>query len=228
MSEIIAHRGAPHERRENTLASFARALELGAAGIELDVHGTRDGDVVVHHDPVVHARTGEDRAPRTIASSTRRELDELLPPDERVPTLTEVLDLVGRRATIYVEIKAPRIEERVVHVLRDAPETSRCAVHGFDHRIVRRIHALAPDLECGILLTSYLVDPLRALADAGARDLWQQVELLDAELVALVHGAGGRVIAWTVNDLALGQRLADWGVDGLCTDRCGAFARGIR
>lgn len=215
MPQIIAHRGVPRERRENTLPSFALALEAGATGIELDVHATRDGVVVVHHDPVVRALPDGSRP--AIAALSLAELAALAPsPDDRIPSLTEVLALVGTRATVYVEVKASGIEERVVDVI--AGVSTECAVHSFDHRVVRRTGRLAPPLRLGILQTSYLIDPVRAMRDAGALDLWQQWELIDRELVERVHAAGGRVIAWTINDPARAGDLADIGVDGLCTD----------
>jgi glycerophosphoryl diester phosphodiesterase len=91
-------------------------------------------------------------------------------------------------------------------------------VHSFDHRIARQVSELAPDIPTGILQTSYLVDPIRAMRDAGARDLWQHWELIDEVLIRNVQAAGGRVIAWTVNDAELASRLIQWGIDGICTD----------
>src|SRR5690242_17262551 len=93
---IIAHRGASREAPENTLAAFARALALGADGIELDVHRTADGGVVVHHDPA--PRPGEGTggaATRPFLESTLSEVRQLrVAGREPVPTLQEVLELV--------------------------------------------------------------------------------------------------------------------------------------
>jgi glycerophosphoryl diester phosphodiesterase len=69
-----------------------------------------------------------------------------------------------------------------------------------------------------VLQTSYPIDPLRPMRDAGARDLWQQWELIDEALVRLVHDDGRRIVAWTVNDGDVARRLIAWGVDGICTD----------
>ena len=91
-------------------------------------------------------------------------------------------------------------------------------MHSFDHRVARRVHELAPEIPVGVLQTSYPVDPLRAMRDAGARDLWQQWELIDESLIDRVHENGGRVIAWTVNEPEELARLGALGVDGLCTD----------
>jgi glycerophosphoryl diester phosphodiesterase len=220
MPEIIAHRGVPRERRENTLASFALALDSGAQGIELDVHGTADGRVVVHHDAVL--RPLPDGRRPVIAALRYDDIAAFATCEEdRAPTLDEVLALVGDRATVYVEVKAPAIETVVIEAIARAK--TLCAVHSFDHRIVRRVAEIAPALPLGVLQTSYLLDPVRAVRDARARDLWQQWELVDRDLVDVVHASGARVVAWTVNDEAVAARLAAIGVDAICTDVPGSM-----
>jgi glycerophosphoryl diester phosphodiesterase len=215
MPAIIAHRGASREYPENSIPAFERALALGADGIELDVHATRDGVVVVHHDADVAVSGGDDPR-RAIAAMTVAELRRSMDASA-LPTLAEVLALVGERATVYVELKGADIEAAVVEVIRGAPNV-RVAVHSFDHRAVRRVGEIAPQLPLGILEVSRLVDPVRAMRDAGARDRWQQWQLIDADLVRTVHAAGGRVVAWTVNERQVAERLRAWGVDALCTD----------
>ena len=213
MPELIAHRGASRQRRENTLPAFQLALELGADAIELDVHATADGVVVVHHDPEVVA--GERRIP--IAGTVWAPLREVpLPGGERMPTLMDVLALVGDRATIYVEIKGAGIEASVASILKNS--RSRCAVHSFDHRAAQRHHELAPEIPVGVLSASYPIDPIAPVRAAGAQALWQEWHLIDADLVARAHEAGVRVIAWTVNDAAEARRLVKLGVDALCGD----------
>ena len=221
--EIIGHRGSPRAFRENTLQSFARAFSDGADGIELDVHGTRDGAVVVHHDFATNSRPGDSGPVAVIATATLASLRAIDVAGQPMPTLDEVLQAVPERSTVYVEVKAPAIEEAVIATIRSA--NRRCAVHSFDHRVARRVHELAPDLAVGILQTSYPIDSPRTMRDARARDLWQQWELLDAELIARVHDEGGRVIAWTVNDAAAAERLNGWGIDGICTDVPGVMRR---
>lgn len=214
--EIIAHRGLPRRARENTLESFAAALDAGADGIELDVHVTCDGVVVVHHDAWLATADGTNggRGP-SIATLTT---EELVANDagRDVPALVEVLSLVGDRATVYIEIKAPRIEEQVLAAIQ--PFDTPCAVHSFDHRAPQRVRSRAPELPVGILQSSYLVDPVGAMTATGARDLWQRWELIDEPLVRCVHEAGGRVIAWTVNEEEAIAYLTNIGVDALCTD----------
>ena len=209
--ELIGHRGAQRERPENTIASFLRALDLGADAIELDVHATCDGVVVVHHDFVVQGRP--------IADMTAAEVAALRVAGEPIPTLTDVFDTVGSRATVYVEIKGRAIEQRVIGAIARSSTARAVPIHSFDHRAVARARALEPALTSGILLVSYLVEPEHALRAAGARDYWQEWTMIDEHLVRAIHGARGRVIAWTVNDPDDARRLAALGVDGICTDQ---------
>jgi glycerophosphoryl diester phosphodiesterase len=225
--EIIAHRGAPRELTENTLPSFRRALELGADGIELDVHATQDGEVVVHHDPTPRASAGNGAlAGRPIASLTLAELRTLRVDGTPIPTLVEVLDLVRARATVYVEVKDAAAALPTAALLEEREAWT--AIHAFDHRVPARAAAERPGLRTGVLLDSYLVDTPAAMRAAGARDLWQRWEFVDEALVHDVHAIGGRVIAWTVNDRTAAASLAAMGVDAVCTDVPGLLRATVR
>lgn len=217
-TELIAHRGASRERRENTLPAFERALELGADGIELDTHATSDGVVVVHHDPVPRGESDRKQLQgRPIALLTASEVATFrLLDGSHIPTLAEVADMVGDRSMLYVELKARTIEALVVACLK--PTRARFALHSFDHSSVQRARAIAPEVETGILTSSYLLDPAGALRAAGARDYWQSLEFVDQQLVDRVHDAGGRVIVWTVNGATDAEALRTAGVDGICSD----------
>jgi glycerophosphoryl diester phosphodiesterase len=211
--ERIAHRGAKREFPENTLAAFSRAFERGAGAIELDVHATRDGVVVVHHDETVRPRGGgSPEIERTGWSELRR----LTIDGATLPTLDEVLADVPAGGTVYVEIKGRGIEVLVAEVIASSATT--CAVHSFDHETVARMREIAPAIPRGILLDAAPTDLARMIGAVGARDVWPEWTLIDRAMVGLVHSLGGRVIAWTVNDRDAAQRLVDMGVDGLCSD----------
>jgi len=217
--EIIAHRGLPRQHPENSLPGFAAALALGADGIELDVQLSADGVPVVHHDPhlgrpaVANARL----AGRSIDELTFAELGtHELAAGVGIPTLEEVLQLADGRATVYVEVKAAAAERLVAALL--AGRERWAAVHSFDHRVPLRTRRHRPTVPVGILSSSYLLDNIGPMHSVEARDLWQHWAMIDADLVAEVHGAGGRLIAWTANDPDDIGALAALGVDGICTD----------
>lgn len=201
----IAHRGMPRLAPENTLASFRLALEAGADGIELDVHATADGVLVVHHDATIPGGSA-------INVLSHRELGQLAP---NAPTLREVCALVAGAAELFVEIKGDRIEHLVAAEL--ATYAGRCAVHSFDHQAIKRLHAQGTSLRLGVLYEG-AEDGLALVDSCGAQDLWPHFPLVSADLVAGVHARRGRIIPWTVNDAGDAARLTALGVDGLCTD----------
>jgi glycerophosphoryl diester phosphodiesterase len=210
--ELIAHRGAKREFPENTLPAFQRAYERGADAVELDVHATRDGVVVVHHDPSVHGWSGP-----PIAEATWAQLQSVdLGGGARIPRLADVLAMTPAARTVYVEIKGAAIEQAVADVIR--ARATRCAIHSFDHAAIRRLRSIAPEIPRGVLYENDSTNILIAAAAADARDVWPKHTLIDRALVDAVHEAGGRIIAWTVNDAIEAKRLADLGVDGLCGD----------
>jgi glycerophosphoryl diester phosphodiesterase len=208
---VIAHRGASGYEYENSRAAFRRAVMLDADGVELDVHATRDGAIVVHHDAEIPGFG-------PIALLSREEARQVrIRNGEPLPLLSEVLELVGNRE-VYVEIKSlPEAhDEELLTVLDRGPAPERYSVHSFDHRIVRRLGTCRPELRRGILLSAYLDDPVTAMLGVGAGTLWQEWQLVDQELVTRVHDAGCSIIAWTVNEIGDMERLARLGVDGLC------------
>ena len=218
MPQIIAHRGASREFTENTLPAFQRALDLGADAVELDVHRTSDGVVVVHHDPVLREdATSEPLTSRAIASLTSTELSAFrLAGGSGVPTLEDVSRLLGAHGTLYCELKGAGSALPALDVLRR--HAGACAVHAFDHRMVAECAAAHPSIARGVLEVSRHVEPASSLRSVDARDLWQLVEFVDEALVRDVHAAHGRVIAWTANAPDVIERLAAWGVDAICTD----------
>ena len=197
-----------------------RAIELGAQAIELDVHGTKDGAVVVHHDALINAPS---LAPCRIVDLTLSELGKFrLDQEIEVPTLASVLDAVGPDTMIYVEIKAPSIEQLVVRIIRE--HQARCAVHSFDHRIVKTVKSIFPAIRTGVLQVARHTDPMASLVATGAQDLWQDVSFIDEELVARAHAINAKVIAWTADDAEQWETLKRIGVDGICTNRIAELA----
>ena len=210
---VIAHRGASAYEHENSLAAFRAAVRLGADGIELDIHDASDGTIVVHHDPSLNGRPIRELSAAAVSAHR-------LANGAPVPTLPEALANIGATCQVFVEVKtlAPGHDEALFAALDGGPAPSNCHVHGFDHRIVRRLTASRPGLVGGVLSTSYPVDPWRQVSDASAQELWQEAPLIDRALLDGAHARGFRVYAWTVDAPARARELAAMGVDGLCTN----------
>ena len=209
---VIAHRGASSIELENSLAAFRAAAGQGADGVELDVHATIDGEIVVHHDPsvlglpIAQARA-RDLAARPLANG------------EPIPTLAQALDVLGQ-LKVFVEVKVldPKWDDKLLATLDHGPNPSGYAVHSFVVPVVRRLGQKRPTLPRGILSEVATRSPKQTLADASAQTLWQERTTLDETLVKTVHGLGATIIAWTVDQPADMERLVRWGVNGICTN----------
>src|SRR4030042_4999738 len=103
MAKIMGHRGASFYEPENTLRSFRRALQMGVAAVELDVHRTRDGRLAVIHDATLERTTNGRGRVRDFTLAELQQLDA--GQGERIPSLEEALDLVRGRALLLVELK---------------------------------------------------------------------------------------------------------------------------
>jgi glycerophosphoryl diester phosphodiesterase len=183
---------------------------MGADGIELDTHATRDGTLVVHHDPDIDGRR--------IDSLSDDDLSALrLTNGETIPHLDEVLQQAGPMR-VYVEVKAlaPAWDRRLLETLDGGPAPERYAVHSFDHRVIARLGRLRPGLARGILLCSRPVDPAPLLTATGATTVWQERQQIDADYVTQVRTLGAALIAWTVDDENDMRRLQHLAVDGIC------------
>jgi len=208
---VIGHRGASAYEYENSRAAFRAARARGADAVELDIHASADGTLFVHHDEVVsgvHITRADSAQVRALR----------LPNGESVPTLEDALAVIDPALRVFVEVKSlpPTFDDRLLATL-DA-SGGRCAVHGFDHRIVRRLGLARPELPRGVLLASYPLRPLEPLQDTGASVLWEDQSLIDGALVETLHGAGYQIYAWTANAPDDLRRLISLGVDGLCTN----------
>jgi glycerophosphoryl diester phosphodiesterase len=212
---IIAHRGASAVEHENSLAAFRAAFRLGADGVELDIHDTADGALVVHHDPSIGQRIGS----LTLVAVQAHHL----PNGETIATLPEVLAAIGSGRLVFIEIKslAPDHDAALFAALDAGPSPATYHVHGFDHRIIQRLTAARQGLLAGVLSSSYPVNPLQQLEDAGATELWQSAATVDVALTNLIHGEGCHLFAWTVNDPEEARALDQLGVDAVCTDQPG-------
>jgi glycerophosphoryl diester phosphodiesterase len=215
MTLIYAHRGASANHPENTLRAFRQALAMGVDGIELDVHATAEGIPVVIHDRDVGRTTSAVGYVDQMPLARLKTLDA--GNGERVPTLAEVLTLVGDAAHLDVEIKGSNIERAVLDVLAHHPIV-RWAISSFAWDTLRTVRGLAPAVELWPLaerVDDELIAIAAELASPAKRDT---AGAFTDETAAKLRAAGLRVIVWTVNDPREARRVRDLGAFGLCTD----------
>ncbi len=211
---VIGHRGASGHALENSLEAFRLCVDnplFACDGVELDIHSTADGELVVHHDAVLADG-------REIGSLDMEELRVIrLVDGSPIPTLADALAVLAP-IEVFIEAKGlpPAGQLRLLGVIRSHPFRTRLHVHAFDHRIIRRLHEADATLSLGVLSSSYPLDVASPVLMAGARTLWQEWHLIDRALVERCAAVGIRVIAWTVHGAVEAKALKELGVAGVC------------
>jgi glycerophosphoryl diester phosphodiesterase len=227
---VIAHRGASAVAPENTLLAFEQAARLGADAIELDAKRSRDGEVVCLHDRTLRRTAGAAGTPGS------RTLDELRSYDvggwmgevffgQRIPTLSEVLECVGRRLLVNIELTdywadQRRLAEAAVEIVQRHRLERRVLFSSFQSKALVAAEARAPEIPRARLVgPAWLAWRDRfSLRRAEVQAEHPHESLALPERIAAIQRAGRRVHVYTVDDPEAMKRLWGWGVDGLITD----------
>lgn len=212
---IYGHRGAPADFPENTLAGFKRAVELGVHGIELDVHLSKDGVAVVCHDETLDRTTN---ATGPISDYTVAELREVDAGDgEYVPTLLEVLELVGDSLHVDIEVKANAAGAAVLEDVQKV-EGLRWLVSSFDWDVLRYVREQDAEADLWVLTMGATEDAIETYNElgAGALAIWQKA--VDADIATFLNDQSIPWWPWTVNDPDQAKQMFEWGAIGICTD----------
>jgi len=236
---VAAHRGGALLWAENSLLAYRNALALGVDFLETDVHLTKDGEVVVLHDPTLDRTTTGQGALRdhTVAqlAGVRLKGADGAVTGEGLPTLAQLLDVLApSTATLLLEIKVgpgreryAGIEEKTLALVRQRGLRDRVVVMAFEAPTIRRVRELEPRVATTLLVSRVRVERERVPAReavswataAGATDLGIDHRVLDADVVAAARAAGLRVATWTVNEDADIRRVLALGVDIVISDR---------
>ncbi|WP_225846714.1 glycerophosphodiester phosphodiesterase family protein [Streptomyces sp. HPF1205] len=210
----VGHRGVMGVEPENTLRSFRRAERAGLDQVELDLHLSKDGALVVMHDATVDRTTDGSGQIRDLTLEEIRGLDAGL--GERVPVFEEVLDAVTR--PIQAEIKDVAAARAVARVLRERGETERVSVLSFHDEALAEVRALLPEART-VLVASRLGPQIVDRAQAvGARLVSLDLTRLSLDVVRHCQAAGIAVMAWTVNTAQDWALARAFGLDGAATD----------
>ena len=230
----IAHRGASGAglAPENTLAAFERAIQIGVDAVELDVRSTRDGALVVLHDPLLDRTTDREGPVRELSLEQVRAADAggWFAPEfagQKVPALAEALDLMRRRALAVIEIKADHLAEAVLGVVDDLAMEDQVVIQSFSTETIRRVKVIDPAAPAALLVGQLPTSPSRM----RARRMVREVLSLGANILNIWHAAltpaffeevrkrGLAAWTWTVDEEVVLRDVIQMGVQGVATNR---------
>lgn len=247
---VYAHRGAPAECPENTLVSFQRALEVGVDALELDVHLTRDGVVVVSHDPDAQRMGGVAARWQDLDLAEARRIDlgvGFRAPDGSspfagrgvvIPTLEEVLvECPDVRLNVDLKQHRPSIVEPVLSLLHRLGAEERVTLASFSARTMREVRRRGYRGDTALAQTevaTLLACPVRVWRALGWRGTAVQIPVKAGPLrfdragfIAKCHELGMRVDFWTIDDPSQARALIAIGADGIMTDDPARMVAGL-
>jgi glycerophosphoryl diester phosphodiesterase len=219
---IIAHRGALSYAPENTLAAFDLALQMQIRQIELDVHFSCDGHIVVMHDDTVD-RTTNGSGP--VADKTLAELQALDAGSwfgvgfagERIPTLGAILERYQGLLHLHIEIKAraERLSQGTADLVREYGMVDQVTITSFQKTRLQEVRAYAPELPTGWLVAEVSDAVIMQARALGLTQICPRAHMVTPELVHRLHAEGFVVRAWGVADEALMRQVVAAGADGM-------------
>ncbi|WP_269240776.1 glycerophosphodiester phosphodiesterase [Flavobacterium limnophilum] len=217
----IGHRGAKGHQPENTLISFQKAIHLKVDGIELDVHLSSDGEIIVIHDDTI------DRTTNGKGFVNKLSLPELkmsrIENEYEIPTLKEVFDLVNQQCLVNIEIKGKGMIKPVIELIESYVENKnwkhdQFLISSFDWISLLDIHLLNPEIPLGVL-TEYDLELAFAFAKfINANSVHAHYHLLSEKMTMQMQEEGFQVFAWTVNESEDIQKIKSFNVNGIISD----------
>jgi glycerophosphoryl diester phosphodiesterase len=226
---IFAHRGSKGTHPENTMAAFQKAAEIGAEGIEFDVHLSSDGELVIIHDETLDRTTTltgyvKDHSAQKLktADAGSKFSNEFL--GEQIPFLMDVFDWAkGNALLMNIEIKTDKlayegIEQKIIDSIRQYGMENRVILSSFNHQSIEKVKMLAPDLERALLFEGLPENFEEILRDKKELGFHPDKNSLTPAVNEKAKKLGYKIRPWVANDEADIVRLAELGVDVIMTD----------
>ena len=217
MVVVTGHRGAGFLEPENTIRSIRRAIELGVDQVEIDVHLSRDGKLVVIHDETLDRTTNGHGFVRDYTLAELKKLDA--GKGEKIPTLQEVIDAVKGKVMLQIELKEPAAADQVVKTVEDNGLVGDVIVTSFWHHAVKRVKELNPRIETGVLFACSPIDVAQLAINAGADALHANFNYVDSSMVEEAHRHGLKIRVWNPDDEYHLKRIAALDVDAIGSNR---------
>lgn len=210
MIKIFAHRGFSGKYPENTLLAFQKAIEVQADGIELDVQLTKDGEIVIIHDESIDRTTNGKGLVVDYTYDQLKEFDASYIYTgkfgfNKIPTLREYFNLIkGTNIITNIELKTGifeyvGIEEKVFNLIKEFKLEDRVIISSFNHYSVLRMKALAPNIKCGFLTETWILNPGKYTKDNCIECYHPHFAILTPDIVKSLKTFGIEINTWTVN-----------------------------
>lgn len=235
---VIAHRGASGHAPENTLSAVQIALDYKVDLVEIDVHLSQDGKIVVIHDASLDRTTNGSGPVDAYSLMELKELDAgswfgVEFREEKIPTLQEVFELVSAKAIILIEIKKGEIEryegieKKVVDLIRTYHAESWTIIQSFQEETVSEVIRIAPELE----IHKLIIGELPGGWNHDGQWRFQSATLMEGvgavncfstfgskRMIRQIHESGKKIFVYTINEEEEMRRYMNLGVDGIITD----------
>ncbi|HLA57075.1 MAG TPA: glycerophosphodiester phosphodiesterase family protein [Flavobacterium sp.] len=217
----IGHRGAKGSVAENTLASFQKAIDFGCDGIEIDVHLSADGEIIVIHDETVDRTSNGKGFVKELSLPQLKKMR--INGNHEIPTLAEVFDQANKNYLINIEIKVETAAKPVVrliekYVAKNDWKYNHFLVSSFDWNALKAIREANPEIPLGVLTETDLDLAIGFAEFIKAETIHPHFHLLTLENVAQMQNKGLQVFPWTVNEHADIERIKSFKTNGIITD----------
>ena len=217
----IAHRGAKGCEPENTLVAFKKAIDLGCDGIELDVHLSSDGKIIVIHDETIDRTTNGKGIVNqlTLFELKTFKIDE----KHEIPTLEEVFELANHNIVINIELKSYETTDKVIELLEKYIREKNFKyenfiVSSFDWNALQQVRFLNDKIQIGVLTATNLDLAFSFAKFIKAKTINPYFHLLTLENVAKMQEKGFEIHTWTVNEIEDIEKMKSLKVDGIISD----------
>ena len=216
----IAHRGAKGYFPENTISAFEKAFELGCDGIELDVHLSADGEIIVIHDPTIDRTT---TGKGFVKDLTLTAIKLVAYSNAQIPTLDEVIAITPKKCLVNIELKSgdtvqPVSELIAKYVSNHGYNYSSFLVSSFDWIALKELRKINPKIPLGVLTETDLSLAIAYAEFIGATSVHPQYHLLTLENTIQIKERGLQVFAWTINEPTDIDQIKSYNVNGIITD----------
>lgn len=229
MTKIIAHRGSAGTHPENTFTAYQAAIDAGSDGIEIDVHITKDGELVVLHDATVDRTTNGGGYVKDLSLAEIKQLDagnwfSDAFTGERIPTLDEVLNFIaGTDQLLNIELKNVTIayegmEEKVVSLVQKHGLVDQVVLSSFNHISLNKISKRHPEINCAILTLDKQFEPWHYAEAVGVKGIHAHWPKIDLQTIMETEQKSYPVRLYTVNREDVMERVIKEGCDAIITD----------